>query len=390
FIVRLVYIVVQTIVGGNDMKVRSVFMVLLTTNLLILLAGCFKGEQTMEEMDPPQDAEAVDQSSQESDESEQESDEPEQQLGTDKEEADANDEEQDEMETAARQLYLIDVNGMVVPQTLELPNIDSNEVAKQVLEYLVKDGPVTSILPNGFQAVLPAGTEILGLRLEADGTMIVDVSEEFKDYEPEEEAKILEAMTYTLTQFENVDKIKLWINGHPQDEMPVDGPPISDGYSRTNGINIIDSDALDLMNSHAVTMYFTTEHNDTRYYVPTTQHVEDTHNNICYAMVQALLDGPSYDTNVIHVFNTETALVDEPVLNDGVLELVFNQSILKDQDEAIISDEVMETLVRSLTEDPSVEALNVKVENVDQIVSENGEVYDEPVNKESFVDSEKL
>src|SRR5699024_12319256 len=82
---------------------------------------------------------------------------PEQQLGTDKEEADANDEEQDEMETAARQLYLIDVNGMVVPQTLELPNIDSNEVAKQVLEYLVKDGPVTSILPNGFQAVLPAG-----------------------------------------------------------------------------------------------------------------------------------------------------------------------------------------------------------------------------------------
>ncbi|HLR79155.1 MAG TPA: GerMN domain-containing protein [Bacillota bacterium] len=372
------------------MKVRSFFMVLLTTNLLILLAGCFKGEQTMEEMDPPQDAEAVDQSSQESDESEQESDEPEQQLGTDKEEADANDEEQDEMETAARQLYLIDVNGMVVPQTLELPNIDSNEVAKQVLEYLVKDGPVTSILPNGFQAVLPAGTEILGLRLEADGTMIVDVSEEFKDYEPEEEAKILEAMTYTLTQFENVDKIKLWINGHPQDEMPVDGTPISDGYSRTNGINIIDSDALDLMNSHAVTMYFPTEHNDTRYYVPTTQHVEDTHNNIYYAMVQALLDGPSYDTNVIHVFNTETALVDEPVLNDGVLELVFNQSILKDQDEAIISDEVMETLVRSLTEDPSVEALNVKVENVDQIVSENGEVYDEPVNKESFVDSEKL
>src|SRR5699024_12440605 len=102
-----------------------------------------------------------------------------------------------------------------------------------------------------------------GLRLEADGKMIVDVSEEFKDYEPEEEAKILEAMTYTLTQFENVDKIKLWINGHPQDEMPVDGTAISDGYSRTNGINIIDSAALDLMNSHAVMLYCPIEHSDT-------------------------------------------------------------------------------------------------------------------------------
>src|SRR5690625_3051703 len=100
---------------------------------------------------------------------------------------------------------------MVAAQTLELPISDNKEVATQVLTYLIKGGPVTPILPNGFQAVLPEGTEILGLSLQEDGTLIVDVSEEFEDYEAEDELKILQAMTYTLTQFDSVDRIKLWI-----------------------------------------------------------------------------------------------------------------------------------------------------------------------------------
>src|SRR5690606_31953708 len=92
-------------------------------------------------------------------------------------------------ETVVRELYLLDASGMVVPQTLELPRTES--AAKQAAEYLVIDGPVTELLPNGFQAVLPAGTEILGVNLEEDGTLIVDVSEDFKNYEAEDELKIL-------------------------------------------------------------------------------------------------------------------------------------------------------------------------------------------------------
>ena len=53
---------------------------------------------------------------------------------------------------------------MVVPQTFELPKTES--AAKQALEYIVKDGPVSEILPNGFQAVLPAGTEIIGVNFK--------------------------------------------------------------------------------------------------------------------------------------------------------------------------------------------------------------------------------
>lgn len=365
------------------MHKRSIRLVGFVLFFLVILAGCFQGEQTIEEIDPPKKAEAVDSLDDAS-------------LDKDEEKEVGVDNESDAVvpETVARQLYLIDVNGMVAAQTLELPVLESKAVAEQVLEHLVKGGPVTSILPNGFQAVLPEGTEILGLSLQEDGTLIVDVSKEFEDYKAEDELKILQSMTYTLTQFENVDKIELRINGYPLDEMPVNGTPISDGYSRVNGINIVKTDTVDLMDSHAVTMYYPMEYNENRYYLPITQHVKnvqtDDYAEMYGSIVQALIEGPGYNFNITHVFNAQTLLVNKPILNNGVLELTFSKEILKDADKAIISDEVMETLVRTLTEQNRVEAVEVKVENIDKLNNENGETYNEPVTNKTFIKVEKL
>ncbi len=355
-------------------------MIMLIT---VLLTGCFQGEQSMEEIDAPEDAEAVNNGEDASSSGETE-EKGEKEFTDEEDEADA------ESETVARQLYLVDADGMVVSQTLELPKEESKEVAQQSLEHLVKDGPVTSILPNGFQAVLPAGTEILGLNLQEDGTMIVDVSEEFENYEEKQELNILESMTYTLTQFENVDKLQLRINGHTQEEMPVNGTPIKEGYTRANGINLKESDTLDLVDSQAVTMYYPAEHNENRYYVPVTQHINSGDQDMLSSIVQSLINGPGYNTNVTQVFNSQTSLMSKPSLNDGVLELMFNQDILKDTDKAMISDEVMETLVRTLTEQEGVEAVEVNVEDVDQLVNENEEVYAEPVTRKEFIPTEKL
>ncbi|WP_042223303.1 GerMN domain-containing protein [Oceanobacillus manasiensis] len=342
--------------------------------MAILLSGCFQGEQSLEDMDPPQNAEPVD-SLENGEKNEDESVEGE---GT------------AVNETVPRELYLVDANGMVAAQTIELPNPESKEVASQVLEYLVKGGPVTSMLPNGFQAVLPEGTQILGVNLQEDGTIVVDFSKEFEDYEAKEELQILESITHTLTQFENVNTVQLQINGHEVKEMPVNGTPIGEGYSRANGINVTDTDTVDLINSKAVTMYYPTEHNKNRYYVPVTQYVETKDEDMYASIVQSLLEGPGFNTNVQHVFNPSALLTGETKLSDGVLNLTFNEDILVKDGNGVISDEVMETIVRTLTEQDGIEAVDVKVENIEQLVNENGETYEEPVTKQQFIPSEKL
>src|SRR5690625_1107972 len=189
------------------MKRHLMLIVSLLFAFSLLLTGCFQGEQAVEDVDAPEDAEAGDQMTDTiSEDGEDEDSDKEDEV--DQDENVEIDVEEDADETVARQLYLVDVNGAIAPQTLELPSADSKEVASQVLQYLIKDGPVTSILPNGFQAVLPEETEVLGLNLQEDGTLIVDVSKEFENYEAEDELKVLQSMTFTLTQFEEIDKIR--------------------------------------------------------------------------------------------------------------------------------------------------------------------------------------
>lgn len=377
----LVYIIVQTIVGGKNMETsvvkRHLYMGLLMVFVLLLTTGCglFQGEQTLEEIDVP--ADQSNQASTESDEN----------LSDDATgvEVTAN-----QTETVARELYLLNEQGLVVPQTVELPKIETNEVAAQALEYLIKDGPITTMLPNGFEAVIPAGTQINGLNLQENGTLIVDVSKEFSSYQPEEETAIIEAMTYTLTQFDNVERISLWIDGQELTEMPVNGLSLKKGYSRVNGINIYHPDGIDIMNSKPVTLYYPTQEEEQIYYVPVTQYIETNEKNDYQSMVQALLEGPAYELNLLNVFNPNISILEKPSVDEGVLQVMFSEEILNDVNTASISDEVMETLVRTLTNSSDVEAVNVQVEGVDQVFNEHGVPYTEPVTRDMFVPTGSL
>ncbi|WP_181349755.1 GerMN domain-containing protein [Thalassobacillus sp. CUG 92003] len=349
---------------------------------LFVLSGCFfEGEQSLEEMDVPEEVTNVDPENEQPDDSADDS-------GEAPEEAEGEQEETSN-ETVKRQLYLLDANGMVVPQTLDLPKISSKEVATQSLEYLVKGGPVTELLPEGFQAVLPQGTEIKGLNLKEDGTLVVDVSKEFADYRAEEEADILQAMTFTLTQFDNVDKIKLWINGYEKTEMPVSGTPISDGVSRSNGINLQGGQSVDLVDSRAVTLYYPAQNEANHvYHVPVTTRVKGD-GELNEAIVQALVDGPAFNLPLLSAFNDGVQL-QNTALDDGVLSLTFNEALLTNAEESSVSDAVMKSLVMSLTEQEGVEAVNVQIEGFEQIYNENGEDYAEPVTRNDVTGAEPL
>ncbi|UOR12118.1 GerMN domain-containing protein [Halobacillus amylolyticus] len=346
--------------------------VLLSTGLL---SGClFEGEQSLEEIDAPPEQETA-----ANPETNTEEPAPEKGSGGESAEVEEGMEgEEATTETVARELFLIDSNGMVVPQTVELPA--SKEVATQSLEYLVKGGPISNLLPTGFEAVLPAGTQILGMNLKDNGTMVVDVSNEFKNYQPSEEQKILEAMTYTVTQFDNVDRMKLWINGHELKEMPVSGTPISGGVSRSDGINVQVGGNTDVVNSKAVTVYYPSQQSGQEVYqVPVTTRVS-TEGELYTSLVQTLLEGPELGSSLQQPFNGE-AEVTSAELTDGVLSVTFSEGLLNGQEPNAVAEPALASLVMSLTNMKEVEAVEVKVEGVEQVLNEAGEPLAEPVTR---------
>ncbi|KXG11522.1 GerMN domain-containing protein [Anoxybacillus rupiensis] len=339
---------------------------------MILLSGCglFGKDQAVKEIDPPQDVSYLKNG---------------ESLQQPKEKANGTAKESQATETVKRELYLIDKNGFVVPQTLSLPKTDA--VAKQALEYLVQGGPIEDMLPNGFRAVLPADTRVLSVNLQKDGTIVADFSPEFAHYKAEDEKKILQAITWTLTQFDNVKKVKIRINGHDQTVMPVDGTPIQDGVSREDGINIDTSNVVDITNTRPIVVYFVEQQGEQTYYVPVTRRISNEQKDDIAAAVNELIKGPKYGSGLVSDFQPDVQLIDKPVYKDGKVTLNFNDAIYGSNKKHVISEAVLNSLVLSLTEQKGIESVSITVNGKADLVKEDGKALSEPVTRPENVNT---
>lgn len=350
------------------MRLRGAIITMLLLSCMIIISGCgFGFEKSLKEIDPPK----VDYAK----EGEQLDD-----SNTDAPDTNDDSKKEDDSEASTnmspRQLYLLDANGMVVPKTVQLPAVEG--AAKQALEYLVIDGPITEMLPNGFQAVLPAGTVVKGIN-QVDDTLVVDFSEEFKDYAAEYEKQILEAVTWTLTQFDGVKNVKIQINGFDQTEMPVNGTPIGESFSRANGINNVMGNVVDVSNSSSVTVYFMAQNSDYTYYVPVTKRMEGVSNDV-KGVIKGLLEGPPVHTGLFSQFSKDLKLLNA-VNEDGLLTLDFNEAILTGSEDKVLEQELLNTLVLSLTENADVKEVAITVDGHEEIMDEAGNVVSEPVSR---------
>ncbi|MFJ5965519.1 GerMN domain-containing protein [Bacillus sp. NPDC093026] len=334
----------------------------------MLLSGCglFQTDQAKTEIDPPQNVTYV-----------KENKKDKQTVKEGKEEKKA--------DTVMRELYLIDKDGYVVSQSIPLPKNKGS--AKQTLEYLVEGGPISDLLPNGFRAVLPADTSV-SVDIK-DGTAIVDFSNEFKNYKKEDEQRILQSVTWTLTQFDSIAKVKLKMNGHELKEMPVNGTPISEDLSREDGINIQHEAVADMTATKPVTVYYLSESDDQTYYVPVTTRSPKKDEDPITAAIDELVSGPSKTSNLLTDFNQDVKLVTPPKVKDGHVTLDFNESIFGSADEKkkVISQKVLNSIVLTLTEMPDVKSVSVKVNGKAELVNEKGAELTKPVTRPEQVNT---
>jgi len=352
-------------------KVKSMPFLIVLLSFAFILGGCGLLGGGSQKIDPPQSESYIE------DESALEENDAEDTTG-----------EETVGQSVMTELYLIDKNGYVVPQTISLPS--QQGVAKQALEHLVVDGPVTNVLPNGFRAVLPAGTEVdVDIK---DGHATVDFSKEFSNYEASDELKILQAVTWTLTQFDSVETVKLQINGHELTEMPVNKTPITSNLSRATGINIDTSSTFDITNSTPITLYYLGGEDNNYYYVPVTKRVDIKGDDMVTAVVNELVKGPGSSSNLLTEFMYDVALIAEPKIDkkEGKVALNFNENIYGSFEEKIVSQSLIDVLVLSLTEQKGIESVEVLVNGETSLVTEDGKKLSDPVIRPEKVNPSSL
>lgn len=282
------------------------------------------------------------------------------------------------LKTHKAEIYLIDKNGHVAPTFLELPQ--TTTVAKQAIDYMVQGGPVSEILPNSFQAVLPPGTST-SLNLKPDGTMVANFSKDFLNYDPKYETQILQAITWTLTQFNNVKRVQLEVNGKELTEMPKDKTPINgEGLTRADGINNDLGNVADVTGSQETTVYYLAQATSGKtYYVPVTERIGSSTDDLS-SIVSSVINGPTQDTSLMSPFGADVNLVSAPVVKDGVVTLNFNDNLYTNAKMKTVNDQAVDVLALSLIGKDGINKVSIEVQGNTQMTLDSGKALTKPVS----------
>jgi germination protein M len=291
---------------------------------------------------------------------------------------------EDKKNQARVQLYFLANSGHVVPYAVDMPKVEG--IAKEAMKMLVKGSQVESKLPEGFSGVLPKGTKVKGLNIQ-EGTATIDFSKEFLSYQPEMEKKILDAITWTLTGFDSVERVNIWVDGRPLAKMPK-GKTSAQGLTRNRGINLELAEGVNISQSMPVTLYFLGQAPDnTVYYVPVTRMINRT-DDVAGSVMRELILGPKHGSGLSGAL-AETLKVNKLQQKDKTVLVDFGDQLLQYGKGKSASKDAVQTIVLSLTENTGAEKVRITINGKTEATVE-GKPLDQAVTRPEVVNPASL
>lgn len=242
-------------------------------------------------------------------------------------------------------IYLVDRNNYVARTSIPSCKCEGVDKAKDLVEGLIIDGNKSSIIPNGFRSIIPPSVRILNLSLD-NSILTIDFSKDVLDVSEREEKKMLEAIIYTLTSIEGIDKIIIKVEGEVLNNLPKSGESLPSVLDKSYGIN----KTYDLVNTSDIdsyTLYYVNKYNNNEYYVPVTKYVNSKITDPIKVIIKELSSSPIYETNLMSYLNSEAKLISYD-LSEDTLKLNFNSLLLSDVVKKSILEEVIYTISLSM------------------------------------------
>lgn len=258
------------------------------------------------------------------------------------------------------EIYLLDSNNYVARTTISSSYDDTLSIARDVMSALIIGGNRSDIIPNGFRAIIPSGTEILDMRLE-DNVLIVDLSDEILSINTIYEEKMIESIIYSLTNIDGIDKIILKVNGIVLDKFPNSGKSLPKVLDKSFGINKT-FNIVNINNVDSYVVYYVSKNLDNSYYVPVTKYINDKGEDKIKIIIDELSTSPIHEENLMSFLNNDINLVDYKLESD-MLSLNFDDSIFINQGSNDILEEVIYTIGLSFKDTYNVKDVSLLVEN---------------------------
>ena len=217
------------------------------------------------------------------------------------------------------------------------------------------DGKYQDKIPNGFCALLPSDTKLLGKKINND-VVTLNFNSNVLDVKSENEEKVIESLIYSITSIDGIDKIIIKIDGENLKKLPKTGIMLDTELTRDYGINkTYDIDSIKGINK--VTIYYTnkTNNNDV-YYVPVTKYVNNDEEKI-KIIIDELASKFSFESNLMSYLNYNTKLIDYN-LTENEIDLNFNEYLFDSNENKKVLEEVIYSISYSVMDNYNVDKVN--------------------------------
>ena len=182
---------------------------------------------------------------------------------------------------------------------------------------------------------------------------------------------MIEAIVYTLTSIDQVDKVIIYVEGDILTKLPKTKINLPSTLDRTFGINK-EFDLTSTKDITDVTVYYINQISDNYYYVPVTKYLNDDRDRISI-IIDELSSGFNPNKNLKSFLNDGTELVSSS-LEDGVMNLDFNTYLFDNVDEKDILEEVIYTISLSVNDNYDVDEVVFNVDNKEVYKTKAGQV----------------
>ena len=264
-----------------------------------------------------------------------------------------------DLEVNTNSIYLLDDYSYLGKAEVIVNSKSTEDKVKELVEVLISGGEGENKIPNGFKSILPSETKILSVKYE-DNLIKIDFSKDLLNISKELEEKMIEALVYTITSVDEVEKVIIYVDGNILTKLPQTNTTLPSTLDRSWGINKT-YDFTNTKDINQVTIYYLNKHNDDYYYVPVTKYLNDNRDKI-KIIIDELTSTNTYNTNLMSYLNSNTeilAIEEQP----DILELTFNSYIFSDVDNKDILEEVVYTICLSIKDNYDVSEVVIKNEN---------------------------
>ena len=233
-------------------------------------------------------------------------------------------------------IFLVDNMEYIARTTIVKNSDNTDDLIKEVIESLTIGSNKSNYIREGFKAVIPEGTKVLDLKLE-DSILTINFSKELLNVSQDTEEKMLEAIIYSLTEIEDIKKIKILVEGKSLTNLPNSNKKIPGLLDKNYGINkIYNLDSI--KDTSKTTIYYLSKYNDYYYYVPVTK-ISNENLEKAEIIINELKTTPIYHTNLISYLAASTNLTNYEILENSI-SLSFDNHLLAGIDDEDMLEEV--------------------------------------------------